>query len=100
MGKGRIEKAHSDPRQHRLRKNGRQIETAPNVGAPSEGNLKTSRPLGAKVNGGEPDGQIRHVWRPGHASETISHDCHGTLLARQPGRVRLGDCRLVVAPLV
>jgi N2-acetyl-L-2,4-diaminobutanoate deacetylase len=72
--------------------------TAAYVYAPSEGILETFHPLGAKVSAGEPSGQIHCVWERGHAPDTISYNCHGTLLApRQPGRVKPGNCCFVVA---
>jgi N-alpha-acetyl-L-2,4-diaminobutyrate deacetylase len=72
--------------------------TAAYVYAPSHGILETFHPLGAKVSAGEPGGQIHRVWEPGHAPETISYNCDRTLLARrQPGRVKPGNCCLVVA---
>ena len=72
--------------------------TAAYVYAPSEGILETFHPLGANVSAGAPSGQIHRVWERGHAPDTISYNCDGTLLARgQPGRVKPGNCCFVVA---
>ena len=72
--------------------------TAAYVYAPSQGILETFHSLGAKVNAGEPGGQIHRVWEPGlvprrsaiTVTESYSH-------CRQPGRVKPGNCCLVVA---
>jgi hypothetical protein len=72
--------------------------TAAYVYAPSQGILETFHPLGAKVSAGDPGGQIHRVWEPGLAPQTISYNCDGILLGRrQPGRVKPGNCCLVVA---
>jgi N-alpha-acetyl-L-2,4-diaminobutyrate deacetylase len=72
--------------------------TAAYVYAPSEGVLETFHALGAKVSAGEPAGRIHRVWEPGHEPEAIAYGCDGVLLAkRHPGRVKPGNCCLVVA---
>ncbi len=72
--------------------------TAAYVYAPSEGVLEIFHALGSKVRVGEPAGRIHRVWEPGHNPETITYGCDGILLARRhPGRVRPGNCCLVVA---
>jgi len=72
--------------------------TAAYVYAPSEGVLETFHALGSKVSAGEPAGRIHRVWEPGHDPEAIAYGCDGILLARRhPGRVRPGNCCLVVA---
>ena len=51
-----------------------------------------------RCSAGEPGGRIHRVWEPGHEPETIAYGCDGVLLARrQPGRVKPGNCCLVVA---
>jgi N-alpha-acetyl-L-2,4-diaminobutyrate deacetylase len=72
--------------------------TAAYVYAPSEGVLEIFHALGSKVRAGEPAGRIHRVWEPGHYPETIAYGCDGILLARRhPGRVKPGNCCLVVA---
>jgi len=68
------------------------------VYAPSDGVLETFHALGTPVRAGEPGGRIHRTWEPGHPPETISYARDGTLFARRhPGRVRPGNCCLVVA---
>ncbi len=72
--------------------------TAAYVYAPSEGVLETFHALGSNVRAGEPAGRIHRVWDPGHDPEVITYGCDGILLARRhPGRVKPGNCCLVVA---
>jgi N2-acetyl-L-2,4-diaminobutanoate deacetylase len=72
--------------------------TAAYVYAPAEGILETFHPLGAKVSVGEPGGRIHRIWEPAQEPETVHYNCDGMLLARrQPGRVKPGNCCLVVA---
>jgi N2-acetyl-L-2,4-diaminobutanoate deacetylase len=72
--------------------------TAAYVYAPAEGVLETFHALGAQVRAGEPAGRIHRVWEPAHEPETITYGCDGILFARrQPGRVRPGNCCVVVA---
>jgi N-alpha-acetyl-L-2,4-diaminobutyrate deacetylase len=77
------------------------VGTAAYVYAPSEGVLETFHALGSKVSAGEPAGRIHRVWEPGRDPEAIAYGCDGVLLARRhPGRVKPGNCCLVVASRV
>ena len=68
------------------------------VYAPADGVLETFHALGATVRAGEPAGRIHRVWELAHEPETITYGCDGILFARrQPGRVRPGNCCVVVA---
>jgi N2-acetyl-L-2,4-diaminobutanoate deacetylase len=72
--------------------------TSAYVYAPSEGILETFHALGSTVRADEPAGRIHRLWEPGHRPETIAYGCDGILFARrQPGRVKPGNCCLVVA---
>jgi predicted deacylase len=53
---------------------------------------------GRDVRRGEPAGRIHCTWDPTRAPETLRYDADGILYGRrQPGRVRPGNCCLVVA---
>ena len=66
--------------------------------SPADGVLETFHPLGSKVRAGEPAGRIHRTWEPGHPPEVITYASDGILYARRhPGRVRPGNCCLVVA---
>jgi predicted deacylase len=68
------------------------------VYAPTDGVLETFHPLGSRVRAGEPGGRIHRTWEPSHPPVTIAYNCDGVLFARRhPGRVRPGNCCLVVA---
>ena len=72
--------------------------TAAYVYAPCEGVLETFHPLGSTVRAGQSAGRIHRVWEPSHEPELIAYGCDGMLYARrQPGRVKPGNCCLVVA---
>lgn len=68
------------------------------VYAPTEGILETFHDLGRQVKSGEPAGRIHHISEPSRPPDDIFYGCDGLLFAhRQPGRVRGGNCCLVVA---
>jgi hypothetical protein len=68
------------------------------VYAPVEGVLESFHPLGSRVRAGEPGGRIHRTWEPAVPPVTIAYNCDGVLFARRhPGRVRPGNCCLVVA---
>jgi predicted deacylase len=53
---------------------------------------------GHEVRAGEPAGRIHCTWDPGRPPETLAYQADGILYGRrQPGRVRPGNCCLVVA---
>jgi N2-acetyl-L-2,4-diaminobutanoate deacetylase len=53
---------------------------------------------GREVRAGEPAGRIHCTWDPTRATETLSYNADGILYGRrQPGRVKPGNCCLVVA---
>lgn len=53
---------------------------------------------GERVRRGQPAGRIHCTWDPGREPETLSYAADGILYGRrQPGRVRPGNCCLVVA---
>jgi N-alpha-acetyl-L-2,4-diaminobutyrate deacetylase len=53
---------------------------------------------GTEVRAGEPAGRIHCTWDPTRPPETLSYQADGILYGRrQPGRVRPGNCCLVVA---
>jgi hypothetical protein len=53
---------------------------------------------GREVHAGEPAGCIHCTWDPARPPETLAYQADGILYGRrQPGRVRLGNCCLVVA---
>lgn len=53
---------------------------------------------GRAVRAGEPAGRIHCTWDPTRAPDTLSYNADGVLYGRrQPGRVRPGNCCLVVA---
>jgi N2-acetyl-L-2,4-diaminobutanoate deacetylase len=54
--------------------------------------------LGHAVYAGEPAGLVHTLWDPGRPPEQLSYQADGILYGRrQPGRVRPGNCCLVVA---
>jgi predicted deacylase len=53
---------------------------------------------GRTVHAGEPAGRIHCTWDPARPPETLTYQADGILYGRrQPGRVRAGNCCLVVA---
>ncbi len=53
---------------------------------------------GREVRAGEPAGRIHVLWDPARAPETLTYRADGILYGRrQPGRVKPGNCCLVVA---
>ena len=53
---------------------------------------------GREVHAGEPAGRIHCTWDPARPPETLAYQADGILYGRrQPGRVRPGNCCLVVA---
>jgi predicted deacylase len=55
---------------------------------------------GDEVHAGEAAGRIHCTWDPARAPDTVCYQADGIVYARrQPGRVRPGNCCLVVASL-
>ena len=53
---------------------------------------------GETVSAGQPAGRIHCTWDPAREPETLHYQADGILYGRrQPGRVRPGNCCLVVA---
>jgi predicted deacylase len=53
---------------------------------------------GREVRAGEPAGRVHTPWDPARAPETLTYQADGILYGRrQPGRVKPGNCCLVVA---
>jgi hypothetical protein len=68
------------------------------VYATLEGIFEPFHELGATVRAGEPAGRIHQTWDPARPPETLAYGADGILYGRrQPGRVRPGNCCLVVA---
>ena len=52
----------------------------------------------ATVSAGEPAGRIHAPWDPAREPEALTYQANGILYGiRQPGRVKPGNCCLVVA---
>jgi N2-acetyl-L-2,4-diaminobutanoate deacetylase len=72
--------------------------TAAYVFATVDGIFEAFHPNGTTVRAGEPAGRIHCTWDPTRPPETLHYAADGILYGRrQPGRVRPGNCCLVVA---
>lgn len=68
------------------------------VYATADGIFEPFHANGTKVSAGEPAGRIHCTWDPTRAPATLHYSADGILYGRrQPGRVRPGNCCLVVA---
>ena len=68
------------------------------VFATADGVFEPFHEHGHEVRAGESAGRIHVPWDPGRAPETLHYAADGILYGRrQPGRVRPGNCCLVVA---
>jgi predicted deacylase len=68
------------------------------VFATADGIFEPFHENGRTVGAGEPAGRIHCTWDPSRSPETLVYNTHGILYARRrPGRVRPGNCCLVVA---
>ncbi len=68
------------------------------VFATSDGIFEPFHGLGQEVRAGEPAGRIHCTWDPAKPPETLAYQADGILYGiRQPGRVKPGNCCLVVA---
>ena len=68
------------------------------VYASSDGIFEPFHPNGANVHAGQPAGRIHQTWDASLAPEVLRYEADGLLYGRrQPGRVRPGNCCLVVA---
>lgn len=83
------------------RDNGRLLElpgTSAYVYATMDGVFEPFHANGQDVRAGEAAGRIHCTWDPMRPSETLTYQADGILYGRrQPGRVRPGNCCLVVA---
>jgi N-alpha-acetyl-L-2,4-diaminobutyrate deacetylase len=72
--------------------------TSAYVYATMDGVLEPFHENGREVHAGEPAGMIHCTWDPTRPSETLTYQADGILYGRRrPGRVRPGNCCLVVA---
>jgi N2-acetyl-L-2,4-diaminobutanoate deacetylase len=72
--------------------------TSAYVYADCEGIFEPFHPLGSTVSAGDPAGQIHTVWEPAQPPKRVYYECAGIVFARrQPGRVKPGNCCMVVA---
>lgn len=94
---GVIESRHASPR----RGDGMILElpgAAAYVFATVDGVFEPFHGLGTKVGAGQPAGRIHCTWDPARPPETLNYAADGIVYGlRQPGRVRPGNCCLVVA---
>lgn len=68
------------------------------VYATADGVFEPFHPNGTRVSAGQPAGRIHVTWDPTRPPETLYYAANGILYGRrQPGRVRPGNCCLVVA---
>jgi predicted deacylase len=68
------------------------------VYATAEGIFEPFHPNGRQVSAGEIAGRIHCTWDPSRSPEVLRYEADGILYGRrQPGRVRPGNCCLVVA---
>jgi predicted deacylase len=68
------------------------------VYAMSDGIFEPFHANGARVRAGEPAGRIHRTWDASHPPDVVRYGADGLLYGRrQPGRVRPGNCCLVVA---
>jgi predicted deacylase len=72
--------------------------TAAYVYSPLDGIFEPFHSNGREVRAGEPAGRIHCTWDPTRPPEFLHYQADGTLYGRrQPGRVRPGNCCLIVA---
>jgi predicted deacylase len=72
--------------------------TSAYVYATTDGIFEPFHANGARVSAGEPAGRIHCTWDPTRPPETVHYSADGILYGRrQPGRVRPGNCCLIVA---
>jgi len=68
------------------------------VYATGDGIFEPFHPNGRSVRAGEPAGRIHYTWDPAREPETLHYQSDAILYGRrQPGRVKPGNCCLVVA---
>ena len=68
------------------------------VYATGDGIFEPFHPNGRSVKAGEPAGRIHYTWDPAREPEVLNYHADGILYGRrQPGRVKPGNCCLVVA---
>src|SRR5690606_15191118 len=68
------------------------------VFATTDGIFEPFHENGRQVSAGEPAGRIHCTWEPAREPELLHYQADGILYGRrQPGRVRPGNCCLVVA---
>lgn len=68
------------------------------VYATGDGIFEPFHPNGRSVKAGEPAGRIHYTWDPARQPEVLHYHADGILYGRrQPGRVKPGNCCLVVA---
>lgn len=68
------------------------------VFATQDGVFEPFHAKGRDVRAGEPAGRIHFPWDPARTPETLKYEADGILFGRrQPGRVKPGNCCLVVA---
>jgi N2-acetyl-L-2,4-diaminobutanoate deacetylase len=68
------------------------------VYATTDGIFEPYHPNGQTVHAGEAAGRIHCIWEPAREPVTLYYQCDGILYGRRhPGRVRPGNCCLVVA---
>jgi predicted deacylase len=68
------------------------------VYATGDGIFEPFHPNGREVRAGEPAGRIHTTWEPSREPDVLHYSADGILYGRrQPGRVRPGNCCLVVA---
>ena len=83
--------ARMPPSLYELRRNGF-------VYASSDGIFEPFHPNGTNVLAGEPAGRIHQTWDASRSPEVLHYETDGLLYGRrQPGRVKSGNCCLVVA---
>jgi len=74
------------------------LKPAAHVIAQDDGVLETLHPLGTQVSAGDRAGRIHFVTQPSRPPVDLHYRSDGIVFARrQPGRVRPGNCCLVVA---
>ncbi|MBL8907105.1 MAG: succinylglutamate desuccinylase/aspartoacylase family protein [Rhizobiales bacterium] len=68
------------------------------VYATGDGVFEPFHPNGQSVKAGEPAGRIHYTWDPAREPEVLHYQADGIVYGRrQPGRVKPGNCCLVVA---
>jgi predicted deacylase len=72
--------------------------TSAYVYAPVDGIFEPFHANGREVSAGEPAGRVHCTWDPTRPPETLCYQVDGVLYGRrQPGRVKPGNCCLIVA---